>query len=55
MRRNATTDDGAVPRSRNRSSAISNGSKNEPASGIPAMNGCGELLPSLLVMLIDPG
>jgi len=44
MRKSSNTGDGAVLKSRNRSSAISNGSRSENASGIRAMNGCGELL-----------
>jgi hypothetical protein len=41
--KSATTGNGAVPRSRHRSSALSSGSKSEPGSGIRAMNGGGDL------------
>src|SRR5262245_28612888 len=50
MRKNSTTADGAVPRSRNRSSAINNGSRSVNASGIRGMNGCGDLLPLPLIV-----
>ena len=42
MRQSAPTAAAAVPRSRNRSNAISNGSRSANASGIHATNGCGE-------------
>jgi hypothetical protein len=45
MRKSANTGDGAVPRSRNRSSDISNGNKSEHVSGIRAMKGCGDRTP----------
>src|SRR5215831_16147378 len=45
MRKNSTTGDGAVPRSRNRSRDISSGSRSEHGSGIRAMNGCDDRAP----------
>src|SRR5215813_1311329 len=47
MRKSANTGDNGVPRSGNRSRDISSGNKNEHGSGILAMNGCGDLVPSL--------
>ena len=44
MRKSANTGDGAVPRSRNRSRDIGSGNRSENASGILAMNGCGDRL-----------
>ena len=52
MRKNSTTADGAVPRSRNRSSAINNGSRSANASGIRGMNGCGELSPDYACLFV---
>jgi hypothetical protein len=61
MRKSAITGDGAVPRSRNRSGAISSGSKSEHGSEIHVMNGCGDLLshdnhaPWVTMALASPG
>ena len=55
IRKSVHTGDGAAPRSRNRRRDISNGSRNEPVSGIRAMNGCGNVLqlPTVLTMIYE--
>jgi len=45
MKKSANTADGAVPRSRNRNSDISSGSRSEHASATLAMNRYGEAYP----------